>query len=96
MTEIILQRELKQYRELADESRRVTAGQEALRKSLIARIRSGAEVEPGHLGARLEESSTQRFSFDALVQILGLKQAEKIKVQLPVSVSHSLKIVDAA
>jgi len=94
MSEIIMQRELKQYRELAEQAKQVTASQEALRRSLIARIQEGAEQQPGRFAARLEQSSSQRFSFDALVRILGLKRAEEIKLELPVSVSQSLKVIE--
>ncbi len=94
MTETITQIELKQYRELADDARNINASQEALRKSLIARIQEGAEVEPGNLMVSLQEATSQRFSFDGLVRLLGIKAAEKIKSQLPVSVSHSLKVVE--
>jgi len=96
MTEIILQRELKQFRNLSEEARRLIAGKEALGKDLISRIQGGAEVEPGNLVPQLQENSSQRFSFDALVAIMGLKQTEKLKAQLPTSVSYSVKIVEAA
>jgi hypothetical protein len=94
MPDVIKQAELRQYRDLADEARKVTASQEALRKTLIARIQEGAEVQPGKLSATLTKSEAQRFSFDALVRILGLKKAEDIKLQLPVSVSQSLKVIE--
>jgi hypothetical protein len=92
--EVITQRELKQYRELSDEARQVTASQEALRKALIARMEDGAEIQPGKLTANLAKSEAQRFSFDALVRILGLKKAEEIKLQLPVTASVSLKVIE--
>ncbi len=92
----ITQRELKQYRELAEQAKQLGASQEALRKSLIARLQEGAEIQAGKLTALLQESTAQRFSFDALVRILGLKKAEEIKLELPVSTSHSLKVLEAA
>ena len=94
MADLIKQTELRQYRDLADEARRVTASQEALRKSLIARIQEGQEIQPGKLTATLTKSEVQRFSFDALVRILGLTKAENIKLELPVSVSVTLKVIE--
>ena len=96
MSELIAQRELKQYRELADEARRVTASQDALRSALTGRLKEGAPIEPGPLTAFVQLSTpSKRFSFDAVVKILGLKKAEALKEQLPDSVSESLKVVES-
>lgn len=95
MSELITQRELTQYRDLADQGRRIAASQDALRSALVTRLKEGATIEPGSLTAVIQLSTPQkRFSFDALVKILGLKKAEALKDQLPDSVSESLKILE--
>lgn len=96
MPELITQRELKQCSELADEVRRTTANHDALRSALTCKLKEGAEIELGSLTAFIQLSTPQkRFSFDALVKILGLTKADALKDQLPDSVSESLKIVEA-
>jgi len=77
MPDVIKQAELRQYRDLADEARKVTASQEALRKTLIARIQEGAEVQPGKLSATLTKSEAQRFH---LTRWCGYWDSRKLKI----------------
>jgi hypothetical protein len=93
---VISQKELKDFREISEKSREITARHDAYRKNLIGRLGKGEDVQPGKLGARLDVSNAQRFSYQALVDLLGMKKADEIKAQLPISQNVGLKVLEVA
>ncbi len=92
---MITQKEMAVY--LAEDVKLKTAASaaELRKKSLTARVDAHEEIEPGSLTALVISTECRRFSAEALETLLGVDKVIKLKAQLPLSVSRSLKIQHA-
>ena len=71
----VTQRELGQYLELGEQARR----HRVLRDELLARLASGARVEPGPLVAQVEHSARRVLSARALAGVLGEERVRELR-----------------
>jgi hypothetical protein len=89
---LIKQSELRRFRQLADERRRLELTYETLRASLIKRLKARRPIQDGKLTAYLARSKQTRFSYEAVAALKGEKFADKLREQIPETVSISVKV----
>lgn len=65
-----------------------------LRKSILERLRAGADIESGSLTAEIEEKWARRFTRAALEVLWGTEYVEYLRQHLPETIQRHLKVLD--
>ena len=84
----ITQQELQLIVALQAQTRRLSK----LRSNIVTRLAEGAVVEPGPLEASVKSKSEQRLSWSRVAQVLGNREVEKLRKQLPPTISRYLQV----
>jgi hypothetical protein len=63
-----------------------------LRKALVAKLQSGASVEPGRFSVSLEERSSQRITSAAVAQLWGEAYVDHLRQCVAPTTSHHVTI----
>lgn len=88
----VTQAELEQLKQLKVKAREC----DQLRRAILARLLSGASVEPGRFSVSLEERSSQRITSAALAQLWGEAYVGHLRQCLAPTTSHYITISEQA
>ena len=65
-----------------------------LRRSIVERLKAGADTEQGRYTVRVDLRYSRRFSRQVLEQFWGKEYVQQLQASLPQSASHHLHVTD--
>lgn len=88
--QVITQNELRRLQTLLCQRRDA----DRLRKSILERLRTGANIESGSLTVQIEEKWIRQITRTALEGIWGTEYVESLRQHVPETVQRHLRVVD--